>query len=420
MAAFEIGEIHSNQTSEGWHVAIPVSIPGKSRVVDFRFPVAAGEPVLGDALLCLFLMPAMMHGLPLRGLPPISPRLAANLPSIQEILRKWFPVFRPIAVDVAVAPAAAPAPGTLSFFSAGLDSWHTITRNRHQLSAVAYVHGYDVPGTSGEMHAAIGRRLRSAAPLHGVPFLEIETNYREHGEDFLGEYMITHGAALAAIGHFMSRSCGRLLTPSSSSFASQTPWGSSAVLDPLWSGDALEVVYEGAEFTRAEKAPVIASHPEILPQLIVCWNGYTEGKNCGRCEKCLRTMLGLAIAGIEDLSAAFAEPLTAEIIGGLRFKHTYYLEYWQNLLDEAQSVAPDSPWLPPLRRVIAENQLHFAFKALKSTRGEPLPPAVAAAFQPVRNKLWDVLEAQSSGWLAKRLRRLAKTSPQATREVLWG
>jgi hypothetical protein len=421
MAVFQIGEIHCQRTSEGgWHVAIPVSIPGKSRVVDFRFPSAAGEPVLGDALACLFLMPAMMHGLPLRGLPPISPRLAANLPVIQEIVRRWFPAFRSIPVEVDTAPAAAPAPGTLSFFSAGLDSWHTITRNRDRLSAVAYVHGFDVPGTSGTMHAAIGRRLRSAAPLHGVPFLEIETNYREHGEDFLGEYMITHGAALAAIGHFMSRSCGCLLTPSSSSYASQTPWGSSALLDPLWSGDALEVVYEGAEFTRPEKAPVIAAHPEILPQLIVCWTGYTEGKNCGRCEKCLRTMMGLALAGIEDLSPSFAEPLTVGAITSLRFKHSYYVEYWHTLLVEARRVAPDSPWVPALRRVLAENQLHFAFKALKSTRGSPLPPAVAAAFQPVRDKLWAKLEEQSSGWLAKRLARRAKASPQTMREVLWG
>ena len=420
MAAFTIGEIQTNRTYQGWHVAIPVSIPGKSRVVDFRFPAAAGEPVLGDALLCLFLMPAMMHGLALRGLPPLSPRLAANLPRIQDVLRKWFPAFRSIAVDVTTIPSAAPAPGVLSFFSAGLDSWHTIMRNRGELSAVAYVHGYDVPGTSGETHAAIGRRLRSAAPLHGVPFLEIETNYREHGEDFLGEYMITHGAALAAIGHFMSRSCGRLLTPSSSSFASQIPWGSAALLDPLWSGDALEVVYEGAEFTRPEKAPVIAAHPEILPQLIVCWDGYTGGKNCGRCEKCLRTMLGLAIAGMEDLSPAFAEPLTVETVNSLRFKHRYFLEYWENLLVEAGRVDPGSPWIPPIRRVIAENQLHFVFKSLKSTRGTPMPRTVAAVFRPIRDKLWGMMEDESGGWLAKRLLRRAKASPQAMREVLWG
>lgn len=420
MRAFQIGEIQSNRTSHGWHVAIPVSIPGKARVVDFRFPATVGEPVLGDALLCLFLMPAMMHGLPLRGLPPLSPQLVENLPKIQDILRKWFPAFRPVAIDVTTGVRTTPVPGVLSFFSAGLDSWHTIMRNRQELSAVAYVHGYDVPGTSGEMHAAIGRRLRSAAPLHGLPLLEIETNYREHGEEFLGEYLLTHGAALAAIGHFMSRTYGRLFTPSSSSFASLTPWGSSFLLDPLWSGDALEVVYEGAEFTRPEKAPTIAANPEILPHLIVCWDGYTEGKNCGRCEKCLRTMMGLALAGIDDLSPAFAEPLTEESVIGLRFKHHYYLEYWEDLLAEARRVAPDSRWIPTIRRVVAENQLHFVFKALKSTRDEPLPPSVAAAFQPIRDKLWRLLEDTSNHWLAGRLLRRAKASPQAMREVLWG
>lgn len=422
MAEFRIGVPLLESAPSGNRLSIPVDAGGRTCVVDFTFPEILAQPEAGDALVGLFLMPAMKLGLPLRLPLPVSPRLRESLPRIQEIASNWFRGFRNIPVHLPdVDPAPRPkAGGRASFFSAGLDSWHTILRHRHHLDHVVFVHGYDRPGTCPEeQRAVIGRRMREAAKIHGIPFHEVHTNYREHGEDFLGEYEKTHGAALASIGHFFSPLVGQLLTPSSGAYDSHSPWGSSHCLDPLWSSDVMDVRYDGGEWTRAQKATVVREHPSCLPHLIVCLDGYTTGKNCGRCEKCLRTMCGLLLAGLDDLSPAFHADFSLEAVQAIRFRLDYYIEFWEELAAQAREAAPDSELRKAIDRVLVENRLQRDFKALKALGDQPLPPVIASALAPIRNRLWAGLAERSPGWLARRIRSLAKARPDKMREVLW-
>ena len=421
MQAFQIGAIHLNDTGNGWHLVIPVSAAGRSVEVEYQFPPALGRPVVGDAILCLFLMPAMKLGLPLRGVPPVSPRLAASVPRLQEIITAWFPGFHVIDPGLTVAGPARQGSlsGSMSFFSAGLDSWHTIMLKKQVLSHVVYVHGYDLPNMSDERHDRVGERLRNAAPVHGVPFHEIRTNYREFGEDFLGEYIQTHGAALAAIGHFLSDTIGHLHTPSTADYLDQAPWGSSYLLDPLWSGDNLTVHYEGAEWSRAEKAMVGVEYPGILDHVIVCQSGYLDGENCGRCEKCLRTMCGFHLAGVGDISGSFKTPLSLEAFAALRIQSPLALGFWEDLQATARRVAPGSPWDAAITRIVSEYHLHRAFKDLKSRKVSRLPDPVAAELAPLRNPIWTNLQDTEPGWLRKRVRQWTKSNMSRAKEALW-
>jgi hypothetical protein len=59
----------------------------------------------------------------------------------------------------------------------------------------------------------------------------------------------------------------------------------------------LEVIHDGAEASRTEKiVRRIAGSALALETLNVCWEG-EPGRNCGACDKCLRTMIGLELAG---------------------------------------------------------------------------------------------------------------------------
>lgn len=60
------------------------------------------------------------------------------------------------------------------------------------------------------------------------------------------------------------------------------------------------------------KLRVLVQYPEALARLRVCWEN-PSSYNCGQCEKCVRTMLGLRAFGIERC-AAFPNTLTPELV----------------------------------------------------------------------------------------------------------
>jgi hypothetical protein len=108
---------------------------------------------------------------------------------------------------------------------------------------------------------------------------------------------------------------GHCLIASSYAYAQLHPWGSHPLLDPLWSTEAVEFTHDGCEAMRSEKVKAIARSGLALSTLRVCWANEQGEYNCGRCEKCLRTMLALHVAGVLERCTTFRRPLTA---GALR------------------------------------------------------------------------------------------------------
>jgi hypothetical protein len=84
--------------------------------------------------------------------------------------------------------------------------------------------------------------------------------------------------------------------------------GSHPLTDPLWSTEGTEIVHEGAEVGRADKVAKIAENPAALACLMVCANSVTS--NCGRCEKCLRTMIALRALGVSTTAFPEFPPLS--------------------------------------------------------------------------------------------------------------
>jgi bacterioferritin-associated ferredoxin len=60
---------------------------------------------------------------------------------------------------------------------------------------------------------------------------------------------------------------------------------------------SLRIYPEGGAKTRFEKTRAITAYPPAKKYLNVCC---AEGKNCGKCEKCIRTMLNLEALGVLD------------------------------------------------------------------------------------------------------------------------
>jgi hypothetical protein len=293
-----------------------IRAPDEDKDLWFCGPAEALSVTGADAFLIAMLTTAMRRGLRVVVEADISPRLLAATSRIQDILCSWYPELSRVAID---APArtgdpVAPATGTAAFFSGGVDSLYTTYKHLDQITALVLVHGFDMPLANVSLRARASESLARAARLLGKPLVEVETNSRELTNRHASWTYHQFGPALASVAVLLGGCAGKVLVPASETYAHLDPCGSHPLLDPLWSTETVAVEYDGGEATRNEKVAAIARHPEILPMLRVCWENRDNSYNCGRCEKCIRTMIHLQAAGAMDKCTAFDAPLSVEAV----------------------------------------------------------------------------------------------------------
>jgi hypothetical protein len=173
------------------------------------------------------------------------------------------------------------------------------------------VHGFDIPLADTKTFALAEAQAREAASIFGKRLIVVRTNLRVDQLRMPVSWVMYFGAALAAVAHSLTPNHGKVYIASCYSYADVCPCGSDPLLDPLWSTEAVRVVHDSGE-TRMDKLRVLVQYPEVLARLRVCWQNTGE-YNCGVCEKCVRTMLGLRALGV-DRCAAFPDTLTPALV----------------------------------------------------------------------------------------------------------
>ena len=151
--------------------------------------------------------------------------------------------------------------------------------------------------------------------------IPVFTNMRYLDDDdglFAGE---SHGASFAAIGQAFSRRLTRLLIPSTFTVAELEPWGSHPSLDAQYSSAALSVHHDGLRYSRLEKVELVAEWDEAMQTLRSCFDAFRSELNCGKSEKCVRTMTALLILGKLEDSATYAiSDITPDMLRWLQSK----------------------------------------------------------------------------------------------------
>jgi hypothetical protein len=129
--------------------------------------------------------------------------------------------------------------------------------------------------------------------------LPVATNLRDFGTRFVDWGILYHGAAMASVGLKLEDVLRRIHIPSTYRSDQLFPWGSHPALDSLWSTEHLSFSHYGCEARRIDKVCYIAQFPIVMNTLRVCMSRPFSGSvyNCGLCEKCVRTMVALHIAG---------------------------------------------------------------------------------------------------------------------------
>lgn len=264
-----------------------------------------------DAFLAACLLPCMATGATLRLDGPASALLFESSRKIQEIFSGWFGDLTKIAVQAEslVRRANDDATRVGAFFSGGIDSYYTLLRHQDEITDLIFVHGYDIPLDNKEFFEKAAQGVSEAARRLGKNAVFIETDFRPFLRKYLQWGPQAHGVALAVVGHVLSRHFRRVYIPASFTFEQLFPWGSHPDLDPLWSTEALEFVHDGCDATRVQKIARVAQSPVALENLRVCFEQPRERFNCGVCEKCVRTMIGLTAVGAMEHCTTFQKPL---------------------------------------------------------------------------------------------------------------
>ncbi|SDH92815.1 hypothetical protein [Agrococcus jejuensis] len=306
--------IHVGRTRfDGRRAEVDVDVAGKRMTIGMtsltgrvRRPRA-----FGDVWLPLAIFPAMRLGLPITLEDPVSPVRRHGMREVQRLLAVWDPELQvqPIDAPVAARGWRRTAP-PMQLMTGGVDSAHAF-HARPEVADLLYLH--DLDHEPAAVRAEVTTMLASLESETGRRVRRVESDARRLVEPY-GEWGTqTHLAVLVATASLVAGARRRLHVPSTLPYGALVPWGSHPMLDPLYSSDDVAVVHVDAHLTRFEKVRGLRDADVLLRHLRVCYRSQ-DSLNCGRCEKCVRTMVALDLVGALPRATAFTEPLTIDAI----------------------------------------------------------------------------------------------------------
>lgn len=325
---------------------IVANVDGQPLWFESEDALLAPEPeAWGSALVAA----SALTGRPLVMETPLCPVWRANVERALGLLDSWGKsAAQPDSLALLrTRDTASTVPGVLRegttgsavCFTGGVDSFHALLQHREHLLALVFVHGFDITLADRARVAAWEPHLRAVAAALGVKAIVLRTNLREHRTLRRLDWVMLHGAALASVGHALAGTVNELLIAASFNVHNMAPWGSHPELDPCWSSAHLRIRHTGEALWRREKLAQIAHEPLVQAHLRVCWANLTDELNCGRCEKCIRTQLSLAIQGnLEAFADTFPDPASLpERVRGIEPLRGFYVPVYEAFLGKGLS-----------------------------------------------------------------------------------
>lgn len=331
-------------------------------------------PDVLDGFVMGIIFYAMQRGEDLHVCGPVSSDLIPNMAELQDAWALWRPErYKKVTITADVVRDVMPVRPrrATAAFSGGVDSIFTVLQHNKMLrtdrsypldDSVVLVSGFDVPLSEPEQMVALKERITPLAEHFGLKVKEVRTNSRALG---IQDWLDSHMAQLAACLHNFSHLYSHALVGSSEPYDHLIiPWGSSPLTDHLLSGGAMRLVHDGAGYSRTEKVAVVARHPVATKVLKVCWQGKERGRNCGVCEKCIRTQLNFEAVG-ESAPSCFDAPLDIRAITRIPLTNQVQYAELASIVRYATRHGRSGPWLDRLQQRVRAYRPPSKFGNLK-------------------------------------------------------
>lgn len=346
-----------------------VELPtGGSRTLWFRVPEGTPHALFdrADPFAIALIFLAMRAPAPMKVHGAVSPSLLRNLEELEYIWQCWEPATHTVVeLEADVESESQPAPEThaLACFSGGLDACFTAYRHsqdkcgrqRRDLRACLLVHGFDVALSQTEGFARAAQNAQRILDSVNLPLFTMSTNIREFDQPWLHSFSTACAAAMA----WFQPSFRFGLIASNERYDYFKPIGSTPLTDMFLSSDAFTIVHDGASFGRVDKVGLVAEWPEALQYLRVCWEGKDGDRNCGRCEKCVRTILNFRVSG-HPKPAAFEHDVAVDDIEALPPLTGPWITEYQLILDRAVANGlGNEPWARAIDRKLRRDRLRL-------------------------------------------------------------
>lgn len=333
----------------------------------FRFAVIDKHPEDDDcdAYLLAMIMDAMMERRNVIVNGSVSKELLSNMVEFQTVWRKWVPQTYHI-IDMTVDRIRENercASGAICAFSGGVDGAFSVWRHSQKFNSYrsqdvklcAFIHGFDIPLSDTNAYNKCFERLTKTLEDINVPLSPIATNYRQ-----ITDIPWEHGFASAMVATLSNfkKLAGTCIFGSGEPYDDLViPWASSPITIPLFNAEGFKVMYDGASHSRTEKVEELAAWRVGCDNLRVCWEGEFKDRNCGKCEKCLRTQLNFLATG-NDIPACFPQiqNLNAVLANIIPYNDVLRAE-WRQILAHAKSKGTQASWMQVVSKVIRRKRL---------------------------------------------------------------
>lgn len=323
-----------------------------------------GKPVRHDLALVALIFLAMRKGRDLHIAGPVSRSLLENVERFVRIWSAWRPdAYSVIAVsadeEVANLPPGEREAQAVCAFSGGVDATCSVWRHSsgmagrasRAIGAGVLVQGFDIPLDNDEAFETTKAFCKAMLDDLGIPLVTVRTNWKR---DISGEWGMEFGAGIVACLKPWEETASTLIVGSCEDYSRLvTPWGSHPLPTHLLAANDTQLPYDGGDLNRTQKVREISAWPVGYDNLRVCWQGEITGKNCGVCEKCVRTKLN-AIISSKPLPKSLAERPTFEQVSGVRFYNDAQRLLFEELLTEANASGSHDPLVPAIVAALAK------------------------------------------------------------------
>ena len=311
-----------------FRVEVPLSVDGKG-LPALWYEIDRGTPGRfrardGSFALVGLLPYAMAKRYDIVMTEPVPVSMLANLEEWQDAWLRLRPdLYSRVEIRSRIDPRRPRRPRpdeAVLAFSGGLDSCYALAahskralgfRTRNPGLAV-FVNGMDIPLDESDAFAVALASARRITDSFGVPLCAVSTNWKL----FCPDYEATFLTGLASVLHLFSGRFRSCVVSNDDPYGKElVGWGSTSSTNRLLGHASFALVTTGYGLSRTEKAAALAGYDAVTENLRVCWEGPMTGRNCGECEKCIRTALNFLAVGLDRVASI--GPLTFEKLGKL-------------------------------------------------------------------------------------------------------